>query len=72
MQIVKLKSHVVRTTLRRGSFLELRKNSAIFREKDIAFVLREEMSARSLLQLMVITSTGGVGWIFANDVEEVE
>jgi len=67
--LIKLKEHVIHTSLQVSVGIDLRKKLPLFRSKDIAFVLKEHIEESGSVKLFVFTSTGNLGWVNSRDVE---
>jgi hypothetical protein len=70
-RLIVLKSHISQTVLRINRGTDLRKNPPLFQKNDFGFILKKDQGSKFSLQYLVITSRGLMGWVFADDVQEV-
>lgn len=70
-RLVALKSQLSQTVLRLNRGTDLRRNPPLFRAGEFGFVLTTEQGSKFSLQCLIMSSRGLVGWVYADDVQEI-
>jgi hypothetical protein len=70
-RLVALKPHLDQIVLRINRGTDLRRHPPLLKRGEFGFVLLKDQGSKFSFQYYIMSSCGQVGWVFADDVQEI-